>query len=501
MKKKKNKNNINFNEEYDILKNSIKEYSNKVPLYNIFFNEEYDSRTDSFYDMKIYNVDNIDNNKYLFKNNINYNNDLKIIACDKIVLLPTIKQKKDLLLMVEGYRLIYNKTIKFIKNRKYKNDLEKKNKVFDEKIKNKPVKLKESERISLSIINGIINDICKKDDRKEKINKLKEDSNNDIILDPKIIKTYFLKEEIHRISKKYKTPVHTLNYAVQLACASYKSCLTNLKNGNIKKFNIRYIKKDKDSLIMDIEKTAINKRGFITSILGKEIKNKQNLEYNTDSDCKLHYNRNKNLFTLLVPKIVKQCPIENNNYISIDPGLRTFMNCKTNNKYIEIGNNLNITIKKLLNRLDECNEIKNEKNKNKKEKYIREKIKNKVKDMHWKIINYLTSNYKNIIIGNWSTKDIIRKNDIVLTRINKRISQNISFYKFLEKLKYKSTVRKTNLIIENEHYTSKMCTVCSNVKEDLGGNKTYKCNVCNTEINRDYNGSRNIFLKSILKID
>jgi transposase len=499
---KKKKNDI-FNKEYDNLKNSINNHSNKVPLYNIFFNDSCDSRTDSFYDMKIYNVKNHDNNKYLFKNNINYNDNVKIIACDKIVLLPTIKQKKELSLMIDGYRLIYNQTIKFIKNRKYKNDLSNKNQISDKKIINKNVKMKESEKISLSIINDIVNDICKKDDRKEKINKLKEDNNNDIILDPKIIKTYFLKEEIHRISKKYKTPVHTLNYAVQLACASYKSCLTNLKNGNIKKFNIRYIKKEKDSLIMDIEKTAINKRGFITSILGKEMKNKQNLEYNIESDCKLHYNRNTDLFTLLVPKIVKQCLIENNNnnYISIDPGLRTFMNCKTNNKYIEIGNNLSITIKKLLNRLDEFNEIKNKRIKNKKEKYIREKIKNKVKDMHWKIINYLTSNYKNIIIGNWSTKDIIRKNDSVLTKINKRIAQNISFYRFLERLKYKSIVKKTNLIIENEHYTSKMCTRCSNVKEDLGGNKIYKCNICNNEINRDYNGSRNIFLKSILKVE
>ena len=177
------------------------------------------------------------------------------------------------------------------------------------------------------------------------------------------------------------------------------------------------------------------------------------------------------------------------------------MNCKTNNKYIEIGNNLSTTIKKLLNRLDEFSEIKNKRIKNKKEKYIREKIKNKVKDMHWKIINYLTSNYKNIIIGNWSTKDIIRKNDSVLTKINKRISQNISFYRFLERLKYKSIIKKINLIIENEHYTSKMCTLCSNVKEDLGGNKIYKCDICNNEIHRDYNGSRNIFLKYILKIE
>ena len=74
------------------------------------------------------------------------------------------------------------------------------------------------------------------------------------------------------------------------------------KNGHIKNFNIRYIKSTKSSLIMDIEKCVINKKTFISSVLGKEIKNTQNLNYIANNDCKLHYNRNKNIFTLLVPQ-------------------------------------------------------------------------------------------------------------------------------------------------------------------------------------------------------
>ena len=83
----------------------------------------------------------------------------------------------------------------------------------------------------VSIIDDFIGNIFKKDIRQSQILKLKEDDNNTMILDDKKLKTYFLKDEIHKVSKKFKTPVHTLNYAVQLACASYKSCLTNLKNG------------------------------------------------------------------------------------------------------------------------------------------------------------------------------------------------------------------------------------------------------------------------------
>ena len=70
--------------------------------------------------------------------------------------------------------------------------------------------------------------------------------------------------------------------------------------------------------------------------MGKKLKNNENLEYSNVFD--------KKQFTLLVP-------IENNNWICIDPGIRTFLNCKTNNGFIEIGKNLSnkIILYKILN--------------------------------------------------------------------------------------------------------------------------------------------------------
>jgi putative transposase len=518
MKKKKNKdkikkNKINKKEFYknkeNILKNSIFKFSKKIPLYDIFINDINNTNTNSFYDMCSYKINNKDNNNYTFDTDKNNNETQKIYKCIKICLKPTLEQRKNLILMMDGYRQVYNLTIDFINKREY---LRKKNIKITKKEEIKKDKLKKN-NINIevkNILNDIINSISKEEDiknrqkkRVENINNLLNDNNYEMILDYKILRTYFLKNEINNISKKYKTPIHTLNKAVALACASFKSALSNLKNGNIKTFKIRKIKSNKKSLLMDIEKASFTKDGksFIKSVLGKEMLNKSNKNYIINNDCKLHYNKDSKKFILLVPEEVEISKnTKNNNYISIDPGLRTFLNCMTNNSYIEIGNNVKNELEKLILKMDKINEIPNNKIKNRYLRIVRNKIKNKVNDMHWKIIDYLTNTYKMIIIGKWSTKSIICKESSIFNGLNKRILQSLSFYSFLEKLKYKCLSRNIDLKIVEEYYTSKMCTYCGNIKRNLNGNKIYNCKVCKISINRDYNGSRNIFLKSIKNI-
>ena len=88
-------------------------------------------------------------------------------------------------------------------------------------------------------------------------------------------------------------------------------------------------------------------------------------------------------------------------------------------------------------------------------------------------IDYLTSSYKNIVIGKWSTKSIIRKDDSVLTSLTKRVAQNLSFYKFLQRLQYKCKIRENSLRIQDEWYTSKTCSMCGCKNENLGGSKIF----------------------------
>ena len=495
----------------DELIKPIKKFSNKVPLYNIFSMKQ-SLNTHSFYNCSIQQSIITDTNKYVFYVEKSKDCNQEIIKCEKIILKPTIEQKEKLLKMMEGYRLIYNETVKFIKERIYKNKQYLKN-----------------IRKNLQQTYTIINTTIKKMTRDERIKEYLKPDNADIFFDGQIIRTSFLKNKISDIALLYDAPVHSLNNAVVLACSMFKSCDTNKKNGNITHYNVRYLKQTKMSNVLYVEKQAISKdkKTIFSTKLGKTLLNAQGIDYSTEHDSNIHYNKKNGVFTLLVPQTVEKKPVVNDNYIVIDPGLRTFLTCKTNTGLVEIGQNVRNEIIKVLNRINYYDNdfklkmpimpimyndnirhnkkyIKNtnrtlKRIKNKYLTILRDRLKNLMKDMHWKVIDYLTNNYKNIIIGKWSTKNIVSREDSVLTKQNKRVALTLSYYQFLEKLKYKCSIKENNLLLVDEHYTSMTCSCCGNINYNLGGNKTYNCinNKCNISMDRDYNSCRNIMIKSI----
>lgn len=357
--------------------------------------------------------------------------------------------------------------------------------------------------------------------REEYVKRVTSEDNYEIVTKFDIIRTYFLKEKMSSLAKNYKVPCHILEGAIKLACASYKSMLTNYEQGHIKRFTLRYLKKSKNSHIIDIEKTAVKSDTIYPTFLGCKLENKENTKYETDHACKIHYNVDRKIFTLLVPQTKKIIKNDSNDWICIDPGIRTFLTCKTNRGIVEIGKNISNKLKSKLEYID-SNEILKNKIINKKIEWkkdrkghdkkikikeleknqynARQYIKNMVDDIQWKITNYLCKSYKNIVIGKWSTKDIIRKSDSVLTRKTKRISQSLCFYKFLQRLEYKCNIYSTNLRKQEENYTSKTCSNCGWINYKLNGKKRFNCNKCKKEMDRDYNGSRNIMIKSIAQI-
>lgn len=325
------------------------------------------------------------------------------------------------------------------------------------------------------------------------------------ILSFKTLRTQMLKGEKTKLINIYGTPSHILDGAIKLACASYKTALSNLKQNNIKHFNVRYLKKTKKSFIMDIEQCYFNKQTICPTKLGEELKNKENMTYDAiESDCKIHYNCMTKRFTLLIPQ--KHDPIirrDSNDYISVDPGIRTFLTCLSNKssdnsgKILEIGTNVNRVIKDKLEKIDKINANKVLSNKKKKRAELKrsKQIINKVTDLHWKSIKELTKN-TNIMIGNWSTKNCIRKKDSRLNKMTKRIASRLRYYEFLMKLKYKCELNGNKLKIVDESYTSILCSNCGNEHPNLGSSKIYKCSNCNIKIDRDLNSCRGIAIKS-----
>ena len=297
--------------------------------------------------------------------------------------------------------------------------------------------------------------------------------------------------------------IHDLDYAIKLICQNYKSAFSNYKAGNIKTFRIRYWKNNKQTQFMDLEKDNFKSGSIRKNILGTIRSYYNGANYDLSGikcDCRLQRNTHTNDYYLYVPEELETYSYTGRkNYISLDPGIRTFMTGITNNAIIEIGKNAQQTITEYLNRIDNITskpgipDLIKEKNR----KINQKKITNYVNELHWKTINYLTDQYDNILIGNMSTKGIISNKYGKLDKMTKRIATSLRLYVFHQRLKYKCYQCGAKYKIVDEKYTSKMCSVCGNINENLGGSKIYKCKKCGYKTDRDVNGCRNILLKSI----
>ena len=287
---------------------------------------------------------------------------------------------------------------------------------------------------------------------------------------------------------------HILDYAINDALMRYKSCLTNIKNNNIKHFRLRYLKMNKPNKILKIEKEGMYKKGFCKSVFGKVKCAKKNFNYKKEIKEMSTIQFTKNKYYILIKYKFKKNKHDTTEIASIDPGLRTPFMIYSNNKIVRIGENMSKMLRQKNNSIDKINNnvdlSKSQKKYKTKKIYIR--MKNKIKDFHWKVINYLTSTYATILIGNLSTKNIVETD--TLNSMTKRIAGMFSLYQFKKRLKYKCVVNNVKFKEVDEAYTSKCCSNCGNCKEDLGASKRYKCNNCKIEIDRDVNGAKNILL-------
>ena len=389
--------------------------------------------------------------------------------CKKIIILPTEQQKSILLKWFEISIKMYNATVKLLNTMRF-ND---KHINYDFKYvrTNYMLPIKE---------------------------KLHSDSSVRINVEKKC------KNKIKNVYKYIKINKHILDGAIKQACSSFKSALSNIVQKNIKHFRIRRIKQSKKQKIIHLEKGFFTNDTFCSNALGKHVKTNDDSNFSdVQTDCTLLYDSLCNRFTLLVPVKIKRDKGKDKgkdkelyeNVIGLDPGIRTFLTGYSEDHILEIGNNLTSKVQKLLKRIDIINKSKmTEKQKRKSENKRYKKINDLVNDLHWKAIKQLTDNYGTILIGNMSTKGIVQNS---INHMTKRIALIMRLYVFRERLKYKCSVKGCNYKMIDERYTSKMCTFCGNIKDNLGTNKIYECTKCNNIIGRDVNGSRNIYMKGI----
>jgi len=451
------------------IKDKIKDHCLDLPY--LLNDNHVNINTNSWFDIKKYDLYFPEDKPDNIKNNIKFKKE-KIIKCQKVKMILNREQKEILHKWFDAYTKMYNEAIKYIKS----------NYLFTK------------HNITRDIVNNNYEDVKKiynfydiRKELKDKKEIIKEDS------------------QLKNINKNTKFQSHNLDYAIRQLCSNIESAKTNLIRGNIKKFRIKYWRNDRISKTIEIEKCYILKDKICPLLLGDIRYYYNGKEVNLvdiDSNVKINYNKIIDEYTLLIPIKTTNQTISNktSNLISLDPGLRTFMTGISEDGSLKVGNNVNSIISKSIKRLNKIKNNENIKNKIKKknELLINRKIKNRIDDLHWKTIKYLTHNYKTILIGDMSAKNIVKQNSSVLSNVQKVACLRTKYYEFTQRLQFKCLMYNVNYKLVNESYTSKICSSCGSYNKDLGGAKVYYCKCCQLNIDRDINGARNIYIKNLI---
>ena len=122
---------------------------------------------------------------------------------------------------------------------------------------------------------------------------------------------------------------------------------------------------------------------------------------------------------------------------------------------------------------------------------IREKIKNRVNEMHNKTISLLCTAFQNIFLPRLATQKMVRRGGRKLNEMAANELLRLSHYKFMTKLIAHAKTKRRNVYIISEPYTTKTCTGCGTLNMDIGSSKVHSCKSCNLVIDRDLQGARN----------
>lgn len=290
---------------------------------------------------------------------------------------------------------------------------------------------------------------------------------------------------------------HTADYSIKHCVEMYKSGISNCKK--LENFNIRDLDKTRRRKNLIIEPASVSSK--INSIFMKKlglIKTNINLNIIKQNSI-LQYDSFKNTYIIITPtNINEKTNVRQHNKCGIDIGVRTFLTTYSKSASYEIGTNTYKIIDNINKRLDKIRENKDSKIlSDKKYSYIYEKysskLKDKINDMHCKTAKFLLSKYRKIIIGKVSTKKMISNLEGNLQKITKRRLIALSHYKFRMKLKMMAIKYGTEIIETDEYLTSKTCSNCKKINDNLKGNKVFSCQNCELVIDRDINASINIY--------
>ena len=300
----------------------------------------------------------------------------------------------------------------------------------------------------------------------------------------------------------------------------YQTEINNLEefhvSENIYKPNIRFRKKKSKNHHICI--SSYKRKSDYDLVIFKRcfgddsIKTKEKLP-EINHEFKILYKKGSGWYALIPVEIENPKTNKTGKFISLDPGIRTFLTgVDSDGKAKEYGNNWFSSLEKDIKKFDRARskmdiakfEMKNFEDKREKRslrlKFLRakdlfrrkeSKIRNKIDDMHKKIAKDLLNKYDILFLPKLETKSIIKREN---SNLNRR-ALLVSHCKFFDYLEWKCEVENKTLLKADEKYTTMTCCRCM-TRNKIGANKTFKCEKCELKVDRDVNASINILNKN-----
>ena len=310
--------------------------------------------------------------------------------------------------------------------------------------------------------------------------------------------------------------------AIGDARSNLKSCFTNHKNKNIKKFRSPFRTKKNEQLrgwSYSLEKNNISKKGdqlFIFPTLLKDMKyfgtkqlHKIIPEAKPMMDCKIQKNAFGEYFLIVPYKCIPQKPKKTcEKPVAVDPGIRKFATTYAPNQEesFMLGNRWATKITEVCLQLDKLYSSK-AKTKTAVDKQPRRKraikmainIKRKrithlKQELHYQCANFISKRYDLIMMPKLEAGKLCMKKNRRLTTKTARSFLNAGHGKFFDILKDKCWQNGSHFLHSREEYTSQTCPNCGCLNKC---NETYQCKKCHFKNDRDIVGAFNILLKGV----
>lgn len=310
-----------------------------------------------------------------------------------------------------------------------------------------------------------------------------------------------------------ETPNSVRQIAVQEGIANYKAALSNLKAGNIRRFETPFRRKKNRAWSIGFDPTQLkNNRllpggdfGYLRVAEPTFLRGRYQNQFRITRDKYFRYH------IVLFPDVLcpnKQEAPESSELpiIAIDPGIRTrhtLYSTSEGGRVTEIGSGdiqRVIRIAKFVDKKisashqDDCNH-KQRRRLLKQRLKLTARIADLKKEMDYQTIGYLERNASLVLFPSFDVHSMA-------CRLRHKTARSLLCWGhglFKQRLLERARHRPLHVMVVSEHYTSKTCGGCGRLHETLGGKKTYACPSCGFEADRDHNGARNILLRALRK--